>query len=242
MMERQEYTKYLIEAFNKNGLHELIDEEKAEKLFDLYNILVEANKVMNLTAITDEKEVILKHFIDSATVCTLIDGDLNVVDVGCGAGFPSLPLAILRPDLTVTAIDSTGKRVNFVNETVKKLSLSNVTAICVRAEDFAKNYRESFDVCTSRAVARLNVLAELCVPLVKVGGSFVPMKSERGEEELSEAQNCISKLGCKLARRKQLPLSLDTWLIQREIFVFNKTSRTPMQYPRNYSQITKKPL
>lgn len=241
-MERQEYTKYLIEAFNKNGLHELIDEEKAEKLFDLYNILAETNKVMNLTAITDEKEVILKHFIDSATVCALIDGDLNVVDVGCGAGFPSLPLAILRPDLTVTAIDSTGKRVNFVNETVKKLSLSNVTAICARAEDFAKNYRESFDVCTSRAVARLNVLAELCVPLVKIGGSFVPMKSERGEEELSEAQSCISKLGCKLALRKQLSLSLDTWAIQREIFVFNKTSRTPIQYPRNYSQITKKPL
>ena len=241
-MEKLEFTKYLIDAFVKNGLGGLIDENKAEQLYDLNNILAETNKVMNLTAIVDEKEVILKHFIDSATVCEFISNCSSVVDVGCGAGFPSLPIAILRPDLSVTAIDGTSKRINFVNEAAKKLNLNNVVAICARAEDFAKDNRESFDLCTSRAVARLNVLAELCVPLVKVGGAFAPMKSERGEEELVEAENCIAELGCALSERKCLTLSIDDMQIGREIFVFKKTSKTPIRYPRNYSQITKKPL
>ena len=241
-MQKSEYIIYLTDAFETNGFGNLIDSSKAEKLYDLYNILVETNKVMNLTAITDEKEVILKHFLDSATVCNFFSSASRIIDVGCGAGFPSLPLAILRPDLTVIAIDSTGKRINFVNQTAQALGLDNLTATCARAEDFAKDNRESFDACTSRAVARLNILSELCVPFVKVGGAFVPMKSDKGGEEFAEAQNGIEKLGCSLRERKFISLSLEETSIQREIFVFTKESKTPPQYPRNYSQITKKPL
>ena len=241
-MEKQEYIEYLVAAFRSNGLCDVISEEKAEKLYDLYKILVETNRVVNLTAITDEKEVILKHFIDSATICEFMGNDWSVIDVGCGAGFPSLPLAVLRPDLSIASIDSTGKKVDFVNATAKKLGLENITAICTRAEDFAKNNRESFDACTSRAVARLNVLAELCIPFVKVGGVFAPMKSDKGEEEFAEAKVGVAKLGCELREKKNLRLTLEESSIQREIFVFEKKAKTPPAYPRNYSQIVKKPL
>ena len=205
-------------------------------------MLIEANKITNLTAITEEKDVILKHFVDSATVCSFFDVNASVIDVGCGAGFPSLPLAILRPDLNITSIDSTGKKINFVNATAEKLGLENVTAICTRAEDFVKDNRESFDACTSRAVARLNVLIELCVPFIKIGGKFVAMKSGKGEEELDEAYRGIRVLGCEISEKKDCLLTLEQERIQREIFIFKKEAETSAAYPRNYSQITKKPL
>ena len=241
-MERQEYTKYIIEAFGTNGLANVIDDYKASKLYDLYIALVDTNKHTNLTAITEEKDVILKHFIDSASVCEFFDDGSTVIDVGCGAGFPSLPLAILRPDLTITAIDSTGKKVNYVNTTAEKLGLTNITAVCTRAEDFAKERRESFDACTSRAVARLNVLSELCIPFVKICGRFVAMKSDKGVEEFDEARKGISTLGCDLESKKEMTFLLEGNSIQREIYVFKKQRKTPPLYPRNYSQITKKPL
>lgn len=241
-MERQEYIKYIIEAFKGNGLADVIDEAKADKLYDLYNILVETNKHTNLTAITDEKDVILKHFIDSASVCECFAENSTVIDVGCGAGFPSLPLAILRPDLSITAIDSTGKKVNYVNSTAAKLGLTNIAATCTRAEDFAKEYREKFDACTSRAVARLNVLSELCIPFIKLGGRFVAMKSDKGAEEFDEAKKGIALLGCDLQNKREIEFKLEDNSIQREIYVFAKQRKTPSAYPRNYSQITKKPL
>ena len=241
-MERKNYIEYIISAFDKNNLGHLIDQEKAAKIHELYNILVETNKTTNLTAITEEKDAILKHFIDSATVCDHIPENASVLDVGCGAGFPSLPLAILRPDVTITSIDSTGKKINFVNSTASVLGLKNISAICTRAEDFAKSNRESFDICTSRAVARLNVLAELCIPFVKIGGSFVAMKSDKGHEEYTEATKGIKTLGCEHTKTQELSLFLENSSISREIYVFKKTIETPMAYPRNYSQITKKPL
>ncbi len=241
-MDQNDYINYIINSFEKNGLGHLIDPEKAEKLYKLSNHLVETNKHTNLTAITDEKDIILKHFLDSATVCDCFSDEWSVLDVGCGAGFPSLPLAILRPDLKITSIDSTGKKINFVNSTAENLKLTNIEAFCIRAEDFAKSHREIFDACTSRAVARLNILAELCVPFVKRGGLFVAMKSDKGSEEHNEAENSISTLGCKLAGKKTLELSIENSAISREIYSFEKVSHTPSQYPRNYSQITKKPL
>ena len=232
----------MIESFNQNNLGHLIDDEKASKIYDLYIALIETNKITNLTAITEEKDAILKHFIDSATVCDHIPAGATALDVGCGAGFPSLPLAILRPDVQITSIDSTGKKINFVNSAATKLGLTNIKAICTRAEDFAKANRESFDICTSRAVARLNILAELCIPFVKIGGHFVAMKSGKGIEEHAEAIKGITTLGCKFVDKQELNLFVEESSISREIYIYGKEKTTPAIYPRNYSQITKKPL
>lgn len=241
-MECIEYKKYLLDIFEKNGCRDLLDDESACKFYKLSNLLVEANKVTNLTAITDEKEIMLKHFIDSSTVCKHIPQGARVIDVGCGAGFPSLPLAILRSDISVTSLDSTGKKINFVNQAAKDLGLGNLNGICGRAEDYVKNCRETFDVCTGRAVSRMNVLSEICIPFVKVDGLFVAMKSSKGEEEYAEAKNGIVKLGCEFEAREQLTLFDCKEQLSREIYVFRKVKRTPVEYPRNYSQIMKKPL
>jgi 16S rRNA (guanine527-N7)-methyltransferase len=241
-MDRQEYLHYIIDAFSQNGLGHLVDETKADKLFSLSNLLVSVNKTTNLTAITDEKDIILKHFVDCATVCDFLRGGDRVIDVGCGAGFPSLPIAILRDDVLVTSIDSTGKKVAFVQRVADELGIGNLNTNCCRAEDYAKENRESFDVCVSRAVARLNILSELCLPFVKVGGNFLSMKSEKGSEEFAEAKRGIEALGGKLSAKKEMTLSLECVDINRELYLIAKTSPTPTAYPRNYSQITKKPL
>ena len=242
IMEYREYKEILYRAFKENGCGELLSDESAQKLYEFARILVETNKVFNLTAITEEKEVILKHFVDCASISKHIPADSTLVDVGCGAGFPSLPIAILRSDVSVTSLDSTTKKIDFINRTAKELSLNNIVAISSRAEDFAKDNREKFDIATSRAVARLNILDELCIPLIKVGGLFIAMKSSRGEIELQEAQNGIKKLGAELETVDKSQLTLDDATIERETYVFKKISKTPSQYPRNYSQIAKKPL
>lgn len=241
-MEKQEYIHFICNVFAENGYGNIIDSDKAGKLYDLSGMLVDANKTTNLTAITDQKAIILKHFLDCATVCEFLPEGASVIDVGCGAGFPSLPIAIIRDDIKVTSIDSTGKKIAFVENMANKLCLANIKAHCCRAEAFVKERRESFDVCTSRAVARLNALSELCLPFVKIGGTFVAMKSEKGSEELSEAKLGIEKLGGKLASKKEIALSLGDDYINRELIVFEKVSATPSAYPRNYSQIIKKPL
>jgi 16S rRNA (guanine527-N7)-methyltransferase len=241
-MNISEYTELLTLAFKSNGLDGIINEEKAKKLYEFSNILVETNKSFNLTAITDEKEIILKHFVDCATVLKHIPENSTLIDVGCGAGFPSLPIAILRDDIRVTALDSTAKKIDFINFTAKKLSLNNIIAVAGRAEDFAKTNREAFDISTSRAVARLNILDELCLPLTKAGGKFIAMKSSKGDEELKEASQGMRKLGGSLEKKEHLHLSFAETSIEREIFIFKKEHPTPSQYPRNYSQISKKPL
>ena len=242
-MTKTEYVEFIFKAFKANGLIEMLDNEKAEKFFELYSFLVEYNKTTNLTAITEEKEVILKHFIDCAAITPYIEPNASVIDVGCGAGFPSLPIAIVRPDISVVSLDSTGKKIDFVNQAIKHLSLSRSTAICARAEEYAKDHRELFDVCTSRAVARLNILAELCLPLVNVGGSFIAMKSGKGAEELSEADGCISKLGGAKSPTVSSALYVDGCeKIDREIQIIKKVKPTANQYPRKYAQILKKPL
>jgi 16S rRNA (guanine527-N7)-methyltransferase len=241
-MEYREYKELLYKAFEENGLSDILSEENTEKLYRFSNILVETNKTFNLTAITEEKEVILKHFVDCASISKHIPSGSTLIDVGCGAGFPSLPIAILRNDIKATSLDSTAKKIDFINRTAKELSLDNIVAISARAEDFAKNNREKFDVATSRAVARLNILDELCLPLVKVGGLFIAMKSSRGEIEYSEAKTGIDKLGSRLELVEKGTLSFEEMTIERETYIFKKVRQTPNQYPRNYSQIVKKPL
>lgn len=241
-MNENQFVSTLFEAFKSNGLGDKLDENKAKKLFGFAEILIEANKSFNLTAITEENEIILKHFADCATVIDHIPSGASIIDVGCGAGFPSIPIAILREDVKATALDSTAKRIGFINDVAKELSLSNIIGIAARAEDFAKNNREKFDVSISRAVARLNILSELCIPLTKLGGKFIAMKSSKGDEEFAEAKKGIEILGGALANQQSTPLSLGDISIEREIFVFEKKGKTPPQYPRNYSQISKKPL
>ena len=241
-MDKQQYISTLLTAFKENGLGDLLTSESAEKLYNFSNLLVETNKITNLTAITDEKGIILKHFIDCASIARYIPNKARIIDVGCGAGFPSLPLAIIRPDVSVTSLDSTGKKIDFVNKTATELGLNNLVAVCARAEEFATSNRESFDICTSRAVARLNVLSELCLPLVKIDGSFVAMKSNKGAEEYAEASNGIKKLGAELIFSEEASFTLDEESITRETYIFKKVSKTPKEFPRKYAQILKKPL
>ena len=241
-MNTKEYREIIIKAFCDNGLDGILDENKAEKLKAFSDFLVDTNKKFNLTSITDEKEIILKHFIDCAAVLCYIPRGSTIIDVGCGAGFPSLPIAILREDVTVTALDSTEKKTSFINAVVQELFLNNITAVTSRAEDFSRLHRESFDISISRAVARMNILDELCLPLTKPGGYFIAMKSSRGEEEYREAQKGINLLGGVLHHNRKSTLSFEGEAIERELYVIKKQSATPPQYPRSYSQISKKPL
>lgn len=241
-MNLQEYTDYIEKTFSDCGMGDLITDEKAEKFYNFSNMLIETNKVMNLTAITDEKDVVLKHFVDSATICKYIPASAKVIDIGCGAGFPSLPLAILREDVCVTALDSTTKRIDFVKRAANVLSLKNINAVVARAEEYVSDTRETYDICTSRAVARLNILSELCIPYIKVGGSFIAMKAAKADEEYDEAKNAIGRLGCKLDRSESFEFESESEVLSRTMYIFTKTKNTSMEFPRKYSVISKRPL
>lgn len=241
-MNKSDYIEELKQAFEENGLSNLLTEQSAEKLYSFSCNLIEANKQFNLTAITDEREIIIKHFIDCASISPLIHQGATVIDVGCGAGFPSIPLAILRNDLKITALDSTQKRINFVNEQADVLELNNLKGVCERAEEYATMARETYDVCTSRAVARLNVLSELCIPYIRANGSFIAMKSVKGEEELAEATRGITKLGCTLTAKQHDVFEYKGISAQRVLLAFKKVQNTPKEHPRKFSQISKRPL
>lgn len=209
---------------------------------EYYKFLVEYNEHINLTAITDYDGVYYKHFYDSLTLSLALDvtKPINLVDVGAGAGFPSIPNAIVFNNLNVTIIDALNKRINFLNELIAKLKLNNAKALHARAEEYAAFHREEADVVTARAVARLNILAELCIPLVKVGGLFVAMKSVESEQEFLEAKGAIKTLGAE--HLKTISVELPNQMGHREILVFKKVNKTPSKYPRQFSQIKNKPL
>ena len=206
-----------------------------------FELLVEWNQRMNLTGITDESTVYAKHFYDCLD--PFLEMDLSeiktVCDVGTGAGFPGMPLAIAYPDIQFDLIDSLGKRIRFLDFCVKELSMRNVKAIHVRAEDFAADKREYFDLVTSRAVAKLCILIELCAPLVKIGGSFVALKGPAGYAELEEVKQGFNKLG--LLHKKTTDASIKE-IGERVNIYFVKISATPKKYPRKFGQIKKKPL
>jgi len=207
-----------------------------------YNKLIEVNEYMNLTAITEKNEVYLKHFLDSLSILKAINKNdsYSILDVGSGAGFPSIPLAIVDSKANVVIIDALNKRINFLNELVKELGLNNVNAYHKRAEEYAKEKRESFDFVTARAVARLNILAELCLPLVKIGGSFIAMKGQIADEELKEAKKAIEILGGKV--KKIIDFDLPDDAGKREIIIIEKVKATPNKYPRDFNKIKGKPL
>lgn len=244
-LEYQEFKQRCIDIFALNSFLPVLAEERLKKLYILTKHMLEVNKSLNLTAITDLDGVILKHYADSLTVSSHIPEGAEVIDVGCGAGFPSLPLAIFRPDLKITALDGTAKRIEYVKNTAKLLELDNLTAIAGRAEEYANkaDFRERFDIATARAVAALPVLAELCLPFVKKGGSFVAMKAAQGESEASASTNAINLCGGSPATISTLELTANGKdLEKRVIIVSQKLSATPTKYPRHYSQISKKPL
>ncbi len=232
--------------FSANGLQKFCTDEIRDKFFALTEIMLRENEVMNLTAITDEQEIIRKHYADSLLAHELFPENARVADIGCGAGFPSFPLAIARPDLKIVAIDSTAKRIDYVNRTAAVLGLDNLSGVCMRAEDGAKRreFRESFDVACARAVAKLRVLTELCVPYLKVNGTFIAMKAKGAKEELAEAGNAVALLLCKKEARieKDLLDGQGADPLSRSFIVLRKMQPTPEKYPRNNSQIQKKPL
>lgn len=220
---------------------ELSDE--ASSRFDLYyKRLIAVNEVMNLTAITEKQEVYNKHFLDSLMIVKALDlnKEFTLCDVGSGAGFPSIPLSIVSNNAKVTIIDALNKRIKFLNDLILELGLKNVIALHERAEDYAKTKREFFDVTTARAVARLNILSELCLPLTKVGGYFIAMKGQGGNEEIKEAFKGIEILGGHV--EKVISLELPDSAGARDIIIIKKIKETPKKYPRAFAKIKERPL
>ena len=231
-----------IAALKEKGIE--LSETQIAQFKKYFELLVEWNEKMNLTAITDLEGVYLKHFYDSISASFYFDFTkvTTVCDVGAGAGFPSLPIKICFPHLEVTIVDSLNKRITFLNHLSKELGLDNVNFVHARAEEFGQNakYREQFDVVTARAVARLSVLSELCVPIAKEGGYFVALKAAAGPEELKDAQKAITTLGTKL--REEFSFLLPVEESERTLYVFDKVKSTPKKYPRKPGVPNKTPI
>ena len=217
-------------------------EEQLEKFYQYMNLLLEWNEKINLTAIVEPKEVILKHFIDSLTINKYLKENSTLADVGTGAGFPGIPLKILRPDIKITLVDSLNKRINFLNEVIEILNLEDIVTVHSRIEDFGKNknYREKFDYVTARAVANLAVLSEYLIPIAKIGGKCVCMKGSNVEEEITSGKNAISVLGGKLERVDEFKLPDSD--ISRNVIVLSKVKNTPVRFPRKAGMPSKEPL
>lgn len=225
-----------------NELKIKLNEKQKEQFFKYMNLLIEWNKKINLTAIIEPKEIILKHFVDSLTISKYIKENSYVADVGTGAGFPGIPLKILREDIKVVLVDSLNKRINFLNEVINELGINNIKAIHSRAEEFGQNkeYREMFDIVTSRAVANLATLSEYLVPLAKINGKCLCMKGPEIEEEVDDAKNAIEILGGTIANKYifNLPQSK----IGRSIIEITKVQNTNKKYPRKAGLPSKEPL
>lgn len=234
-----EYQKMAADA----GLDCFCDPVIGERLHIIAANLDECSKRFNLTAITEPREVLAKHFIDSLFTAKEATSHSpgNLLDVGSGAGFPSLPIAAALPGVHVTALDSTNKKITYIRDTAEKCGLASFDAICTRAEEAGRGeLREQFDIVTARAVARLPVLMELCTPFLRVGGHFIAMKGSAAREEAEEARNAASLLSCELIRIT--PYFLPGWEDQRFLLIYRKNSPTSSTYPRNAARIAKKSL
>lgn len=221
-----------------------LNDRQSEQFKIFYNLLIEWNKVMNLTGITEYEEVVEKHFVDSLALIKAVDIQKihNIIDIGTGAGFPGIPLKIVFPQLNVTLLDSLNKRIRFLNTVIENTGLKGIEAIHGRAEDYAKqpDYRENYDLCVSRAVANLATLSEYCIPYIRIGGIFVSYKSEDVEQEVECSKNAISLLGGNIKEtvRFQLP-GTD---IGRSFIIIEKEKMTSEKYPRKAGLPSKEPL
>lgn len=245
LTDRAAFGDYLYRVFEQNELADHLSAERIEKFCILTEHMLTVNEQFNLTAIKEPERIALLHYADCIKGAFCFPEGARVIDVGCGAGFPSLPLAICRPDLSILAMDSTAKRVQYVQDTADLLGLSGITTMTARAEDLGKDpaFRESFDVATARAVAALPVLCELCLPFVKVGGVFAAMKGKSAKEELSAAARAIEKLGGGDGVLHDTPLTDGSGeSFSHATVVIAKKRATPKEFPRLYTKIAKAPL
>ena len=226
----------------KKGLTELgMNTAAIPRLTEFARLLLEKNKVMNLTAITEPEAVATLHLLDCAYLLTLTDcGGKSIVDVGTGAGFPGMPMGILEPKAQLTLLDSLGKRIDFLRECAQTLKLENISCVHARAEEFAAEHREQFDIATSRAVAALPVLSELALPLVKPGGLFLAMKSVESDEEIESARGAIGQLGGKI--EKICDYTVPCTEVRHRVVLIRKVRPTPPRFPRTFAKIKKSPL
>ena len=246
------YKNYDTEQFEMDlkKMEIVLNEKQIHQFMEYYEILMEWNSVMNLTAITDFDEVLKKHFVDSLSIVKAYDfsdkfkkeNNLRMIDVGTGAGFPGIPIKIVFPDIKVTLLDSLNKRINFLNEVINKLGLKDIEAIHGRAEDYARpgQLRETYDLAVSRAVANLSTLSEYCIPFVKPGGKFISYKSEKLMEELSSAKEAVTVLGGKVAG--QVDYILPGSDIYRNLLIIDKIKPTPKKFPRKAGLPSKEPI
>lgn len=239
-MNIEEFLNDLKVKANKINIE--IKNDEAKKFYDYMNILLEWNEKINLTAITEENEVILKHFIDSITIEKYVKDNDKVVDIGTGAGFPGIPLNIIRNNANYTLVDSLNKRIKFLEEVINLLELKNIIAVHSRVEDFEKHKenRESYDIATSRAVASLNILLEYLLPLVKVGGICICMKGSNVKEEIEKSEKALDILGGKIEEVKEIVLP-DSDIV-RNIVIVKKIRPTPSKYPRKAGTAAKEPI
>ena len=239
-MRFDDFKEKMIINVDKLGI--TLSEIQLKQFYNYMNLLIEWNKKINLTAITEPNEIILKHFVDSLTISKYISDGTRVVDVGTGAGFPGIPLKIYRQDIEITLLDSLQKRINFLDEVIRELNLEKIETVHSRVEDFGKDkkYREKFDISTSRAVANLATLSEYLLPLVKIGGKVISMKGSLIEEELENSKNAIKILGGGIERVDEFDLPNSD--ISRNIILIDKIKETPNKYPRKAGEPSKKPL
>ena len=234
------FKKRFLELANKININ--LTEDQIDKFYKYMKLLLEWNEKINLTAITDENEIVLKHFVDSLKSLKYIKENDNIIDVGTGAGFPGIPIAIMMPNTKITLLDSLNKRINFLNEVIKELNLKNVETIHSRSEDCGKDilYREKYDISIARAVANLSTLSEYLLPFVKIDGKMICMKGSEVEEELNNSKYAIKELGGEISLQDEFCLP-DTD-IKRNIIVIKKIKYTPKLYPRKAGLPSKEPL
>ncbi len=239
-----DFSPLLVEACDKNGISNICSGNVSQKLHLFLELLLEENQKYNLTAIKEPKSAIYKHFADCLLLCTHIPEGVRVIDVGCGAGFPSLPLAIARPDLKIISLDSTSKKLGFITKAANALGLNNISTLLGRAEELSARapFRDSFDIVVARAVAAYPTLAEICLPFVAQDGKFIAMKGQSTNDEFANAASIVKKLGASDLQILPYELIADTGIEQRTLVFATKTQPTPKNFPRKYSQISKNPL
>lgn len=228
------FKEELVSVFDKYDIS--LTNKQIEQFETYYNLILEWNEKINLTSITEQRDVIIKHFLDSVLICDNFKDNSTLIDVGAGAGFPSIPLKIVRPDLQVTMVDGLNKRILFLNEVINKLNLSGITAIHERCEILAhkSEFRECFDYCVARAVAELNVLTEYCLPFVKLFGYFIAYKSKNVNEEIVNSKKAVELLGGKITDIKSF--NIDEINAERNFVFTQKKFKTPVKYPRGQNK------